>query len=310
MWSIEEAIKIYNPFTFNFLNMLFVFFYAMETAGIEIRKKYQYYIPAIIEFFIFSILFIKKIENPNLKPSIGYVLFLFFDLFSSTFFIIYMCVRTILAIKDHNKFLPFFYADVKYKSLGWLAVFCKIFIVYHLIALSFVITSFEGEYIRFMLDGLALLLLYYFTIGSLMQINIVNMTSEKEVKLSKRKQEENKEFYEKISKIVEVFMIEEKAYLDPDMTLKLFAKKTKTCSRDISKTISVMGYKNFNTYINYYRVEEFKNLIGSEKHKKYSNTALAREAGFNSRASFYKNFKEIVGISPSEYFESLNSDVM
>ncbi|MBQ0739921.1 hypothetical protein J9332_37095, partial [Aquimarina celericrescens] len=52
MWSIEEAIKIYNPFTFNFLNMLFVFFYAMETAGIEIRKKYQYYIAAIIEFFI------------------------------------------------------------------------------------------------------------------------------------------------------------------------------------------------------------------------------------------------------------------
>ncbi len=310
LWDMEEMFKSYNPFTFNFLNMVLVFFYATETAGIEIKNKYRYYIPAILEFFVFSILLIKVIGSPDLAFSMEYILFLYFDLFSSTVFIIYMCVRTILVIKDHNKFLPFFYTDIKYKSLVWLAVFCMAFIVYHLIAFGAVITSFEGEYIRFVLDGLALLLLYYLTIGSLTQINIVNITSESEVKLSKRKQEENKGVYKRVSKVIERCMVDEKAFLDQDMTLKTFAKRVGVSSRIISKTINEMEYKNFNMYLNHYRVEEFKTLIGSEKYQKYSNTALAKEAGFNSRASFYKNFKDIAGISPSDYFESLNSDVV
>ncbi|WP_158237147.1 AraC family transcriptional regulator [Aquimarina sp. MAR_2010_214] len=159
-------------------------------------------------------------------------------------------------------------------------------------------------------DGLSLLLLYYFTIGSLIQINIVNITSESEVKSSKRKQEENKEIYRRVSKAIERCMVEEKAFLDHDMTLKTFAKRAGESSRLISKTINEMEYKNFNLYLNHYRVEEFKMLIGSEKYQKYSNTALAKEAGFNSRASFYKNFKDIVGISPSDYFESLNQDTI
>ncbi|PKV48196.1 AraC-like DNA-binding protein [Aquimarina sp. MAR_2010_214] len=310
LWDMDELFKSYNPFTFNFLNMVFVFFYATETAGIEIKNKYRYYIPAILEFLVFSILLIKVIGNPDLAQSIEYVLFLYFDLLSSTIFIIYMCVRTILVVKDHNKFLPFFYTDVKYKSLVWLAVFCMIFIGYHLIAFGAVITSFEGEYIRFVLDGLALLLLYYFTIGSLIQINIVNITSESEVKLSRRKQEESKEVYERVSKEIERHMVDERAFLDQDLTLKTFAKRVGVSSRIISKTINEMKYKNFNMYLNHYRVEEFKALIESEKYQKYSNTALAKEAGFNSRASFYKNFKDIAGISPSDYFESLNSDII
>ncbi|WP_161635332.1 helix-turn-helix domain-containing protein [Aquimarina macrocephali] len=159
-------------------------------------------------------------------------------------------------------------------------------------------------------DSLASLLLYYFTIGSLVQINIVNITSESEVESSKRKQEENKEIYERVSKEIERYMVEEKAFLDQDMTLKTFAKRVGVSSRSISKTINEMEYKNFNMYLNHYRVEEFKTLIESEKYQKYSNTALAKEAGFNSRASFYKNFKDIVGISPSDYFESLNSDAI
>ena len=306
LWDMEETIKSYNPFSFNFLNMVFIFFYVTKTTGIEIKNKYSYYIPAIFEFCVFSVIFIKVFRSPNIILPIEYELLLLFDLFSSVIFILYMCARTILVVKDHNKFLPFFYTDVKYKSLVWMTIFCVVFIVYHLIALGTMITSFQGDNIRFVLDGLGLLLLYYCTIGSLMQINIVNITSEKEVKLSKRKQEENKEIYERVSKAIERCMVEEKAFLDPDMTLKTFAKRVGESSRLISKAINKMEYKNFNMYLNHYRVEEFKMLIESEKYQKYSNTALAKEAGFNSRASFYKNFKDVVGISPSDYLESLN----
>lgn len=307
MWDMDDILKSNHPFKFNFLNMVFIFFYATDTAGIEIKNRYRYYIPALLEFFVFSIIFGMLNENPDFQYSFEYVLFVYFYLFSSTVFIVYMCVRTVLVVKDHNKFLPFFYRDIKYKSLLWLTIFCITFMIYHLVAFVTVIALSDIEYMIIASDGLALLLLYYFTIGSLVQINILNTTSESEVKLSKHKQEENKEVYEQVSKEIERHMVEEKTFLDSDITLRTFAKRVGVSSRLISKTINEMGYKNFNMYLNHYRVEEFKTLIESEKYRKYSNTALAKEAGFNSRASFYKNFKDIVGISPSDYFESLNS---
>ncbi|WP_438425831.1 helix-turn-helix domain-containing protein [Aquimarina macrocephali] len=310
MRNTDQYIATYNPFRFNFLNIILIYFYAVETAGIEIRNKYRYYIPAVLEFFILSLIFVKVNETPDLVYSSKTIIFLYSYIISSSIFIAYMCIRILLVIRSHTTFLPFFYTDTKYKSLLWLKIFCIVFIVYHVIALASLTVLSDIKYMTTVSDSLASLLLYYFTIGSLVQINIVNITSESEVESSKRKQEENKEIYERVSKEIERYMVEEKAFLDQDMTLKTFAKRVGVSSRSISKTINEMEYKNFNMYLNHYRVEEFKTLIESEKYQKYSNTALAKEAGFNSRASFYKNFKDIVGISPSDYFESLNSDAI
>ncbi|WP_159099310.1 MULTISPECIES: helix-turn-helix domain-containing protein [Aquimarina] len=290
--------------------MVFIYFYATETAGIEIRNKYRYYIPAVLEFFVLSLVFVKVNDTSDLVYSPKAIIFLYSYVISASVFIVYMCIRTLLVIRSHTAFLPFFYTDTKYKSLLWLKIFCILFIVYHVIALGTVTVLSGVTYMTTVSDSLASLLLYYFTIGCLIQINIVNITSKSEVESSKRKQEENKEIYKRVSKVIERFMVEEKAFLDHDMTLKTFAKRVGESSRLISKTINEMEYKNFNMYLNHYRVEEFKTLIESEKYQKYSNTALAMEAGFNSRASFYKNFKDIVGISPTDYFESLNSDVV
>ncbi|PKV48197.1 AraC-like DNA-binding protein [Aquimarina sp. MAR_2010_214] len=310
MRNTDQYIASYNPFRFNFLNIIFIYFYTVETAGIKIKNKYRYYISGILEFLILSLIFVKVNNTPDLVYSRNTIIFLYSYIISCTAFVAYMCIRILLVIKDHTTFLPFFYTDTRYKSLLWLKIFCIIFIIYHIMALASVIVLSEFKYMTTISDGLSLLLLYYFTIGSLIQINIVNITSESEVKSSKRKQEENKEIYRRVSKAIERCMVEEKAFLDHDMTLKTFAKRAGESSRLISKTINEMEYKNFNLYLNHYRVEEFKMLIGSEKYQKYSNTALAKEAGFNSRASFYKNFKDIVGISPSDYFESLNQDTI
>ena len=306
MQDVDPYIASYNPFRFNFLNMVFIYLYAIKTSGIEIRNKYWYYIPGILEFCILSLFFIKVNETPDLVYSYNSIMFLYSYIISCSIFIVYMCIKTLLVIRSHTTFLPFFYTDTKYKSLLWLTIFCIVFIAYHIIAVLSVIVLPDTTYITTASDSLSLLLLYYFTIGSLMQINIVNITSKSKVESSKRKQEENKEIYKRVSKAIEQCMLGEKAFLDPDMTLKAFAKKVGEPSRLISKTINEMEYKNFNMYLNHYRVEEFKMLIESGKYQKYSNTALAKEAGFNSRASFYKNFKDIAGISPSDYFESLN----
>ena len=59
--------------------------------------------------------------------------------------------------------------------------------------------------------------------------------------------------------------------------------------------------KRMFTSINKGEIEGVKKLLLNESYKKYSIVAISKEVGFNSRASFYKNFKERVGISPSDY---------
>ncbi|NER11939.1 helix-turn-helix domain-containing protein [Leptobacterium flavescens] len=60
---------------------------------------------------------------------------------------------------------------------------------------------------------------------------------------------------------------------------------------------------SFNDYINDFRVEEFKKLILQAEYQKYDIIGVARLAGFNSKATFYRNFRRKEGISPKSFIE-------
>lgn len=69
------------------------------------------------------------------------------------------------------------------------------------------------------------------------------------------------------------------------------------------------GYKRkpFYRYINEYRIEYFKNMIEKaiEKNENINFLSFAYEAGFKSKSSFNRYFKEIIGKTPSEYYKNL-----
>jgi AraC-like DNA-binding protein len=47
-----------------------------------------------------------------------------------------------------------------------------------------------------------------------------------------------------------------------------------------------------------------KKLLESDT--KYTNLGIAFDCGFNSKSSFHRIFKEVTGLTPSEYKKSLN----
>ncbi len=57
--------------------------------------------------------------------------------------------------------------------------------------------------------------------------------------------------------------------------------------------------------INGYRVDDFKNLLTNPTKQHITFLGLAYEAGFNSKASFNRVFKEFTGYSPSTYRKQL-----
>ena len=57
--------------------------------------------------------------------------------------------------------------------------------------------------------------------------------------------------------------------------------------------------KNFNSYINGFRIDDAKKLLVNEADRNTLSIALA--VGFNSYSAFHSAFRKTTGISPAEY---------
>ena len=63
--------------------------------------------------------------------------------------------------------------------------------------------------------------------------------------------------------------------------------------------------KNFYQLINEFRIEEVKQKMTSKGFEHYTLLGIALESGFNSKTSFNRIFKEITGLTPSEFKNSV-----
>ena len=62
--------------------------------------------------------------------------------------------------------------------------------------------------------------------------------------------------------------------------------------------------KNFNDFVNAYRVDEFKRQVREPASAHLSFLGLALDCGFNSKATFNRAFKKFTGTSPKEFTEA------
>lgn len=91
-------------------------------------------------------------------------------------------------------------------------------------------------------------------------------------------------------------------YRDPDLNLQKLAKLLASNPTYVTNAISQIGKTNFSTLINRYRIEEAQEIILVCPDKPNFNE-IAEQVGFNNRVSFYRWFKEITGLSPTEFYQ-------
>lgn len=101
------------------------------------------------------------------------------------------------------------------------------------------------------------------------------------------------------------YMSQYKPYLDNELTIYKLAKGVDIPSHHLSQVLSTGINKSFYDFINYYRVEEFKEYIKSGANKDYTLLSIAMDSGFNSKSSFNRIFKNVTGVTPSSYISSL-----
>ena len=118
------------------------------------------------------------------------------------------------------------------------------------------------------------------------------------------KKEEEKVSAEDIEKLKSHMEIE-KPYLNPDLNLSDLSDELQINRAELSKIINSGFQKNFNDFINEYRVNTFKEKLNLGEHKQLSLLGIAYDCGFNSKATFNRVFKKITQISPTEFLNSI-----
>lgn len=108
---------------------------------------------------------------------------------------------------------------------------------------------------------------------------------------------------EALEKEITMLMEEEKLFCDEDLSLGRMAHALEISPHQLSAFINDHYRKNFNTFVNGYRVEYARELIESDPG--VSTLSVAFASGFNSYSSFYSTFKKMTASSPGDYKNNL-----
>ncbi|MVN74745.1 helix-turn-helix domain-containing protein [Hymenobacter sp. HMF4947] len=95
-------------------------------------------------------------------------------------------------------------------------------------------------------------------------------------------------------------MATEQPWLEPELTLTELAQRLRTNSSLLSKVINTGCGQNFNDFVNTYRVQEARRKLADPRFSHYSLVGVALESGFNSKSTFNRVFKKLLGQAPSE----------
>ena len=100
------------------------------------------------------------------------------------------------------------------------------------------------------------------------------------------------------------YIKDKKPYLDSNLSLRLLAEKIEIHPNQLSWLLNENLGKNFNEFINYYRVEAFKKIAKDPKNAHITLIGLAYDSGFNSKTVFNTYFKKETGLTPNQFLKS------
>ncbi|HAD11388.1 MAG TPA: AraC family transcriptional regulator [Saprospirales bacterium] len=100
---------------------------------------------------------------------------------------------------------------------------------------------------------------------------------------------------------IEKLMQEDQLFLEPELTLSDIAQRLGTNISLLSSVVNNAFGKNFNDYVNTYRVALVKDRLKDPAFQHYSLLGIGLECGFNSKSTFNRVFKKITGYAPGDY---------
>ncbi|GAA4779629.1 hypothetical protein GCM10023231_03000 [Olivibacter ginsenosidimutans] len=104
---------------------------------------------------------------------------------------------------------------------------------------------------------------------------------------------------------IKAIMLEEQLFLDPLFNLDKLAESLHIPKHHLSQVFSLRFHKGFTSFLGELRINYALALL-QKTDEKMNIENLAYECGFNSKVSFNRHFKQLVGVSPSAYKKQLH----
>jgi AraC-like DNA-binding protein len=104
-------------------------------------------------------------------------------------------------------------------------------------------------------------------------------------------------------------MLDDKPYLNPQLTVKELAEQLHAPARSVSELINSAYECNFSEFINKARVHEAQRLMQSTQWADQSLLDIALASGFNSKTSFNTMFRRYTDTTPSDYRRHLDKAI-
>jgi len=102
------------------------------------------------------------------------------------------------------------------------------------------------------------------------------------------------------------YMLEEKPFLNPSLTIQEVSKDMKIPVRELSVLINHHLDQHFYDFVNAYRIAYAMDILKDVTKNKVTVLEILYAAGFNSKSSFNTAFKKQTGHTPTEYRKQLS----
>jgi AraC-like DNA-binding protein len=104
------------------------------------------------------------------------------------------------------------------------------------------------------------------------------------------------------------YMLEEKPFLNPSLTIQEVSKDIKIPVRELSVLINHNLEQHFYDFVNAYRIGYATDILKDGTKNKVTILEILYAAGFNSKSSFNTAFKKYTGHTPTEYRKRLKDN--
>lgn len=204
------------------------------------------------------------------------------------------------------------YSDTEKIKFDWLRNFLYVFTTILTLGAVFDFTNgflFKLSYIQFFYFEIVLALTtYYLAVAGYLRSKTIelNFTEKEAEEIEERKTLLAEKDLEKLKTKLRELMRDEKVYLEPNLTLADLSRQLGVNATVLSHAINSGFGKNFNDFVNEYRINEVKEKLQTDDDATLLSVAF--DCGFNSKATFNRAFKKFTGVSPKEFQETLTSE--
>lgn len=101
---------------------------------------------------------------------------------------------------------------------------------------------------------------------------------------------------------LDTYMKKNNAWRDPDISLNMLASELFTNRTTLAQALHENGYENYTNYIKKLRIDDFLQQIESGQSTNFQDAFFL--VGFRSRSTALRNFQQVIGMTPSEYFQN------